>query len=626
MIYKKTTWIKSLVSGGQFIIHALSMAKTTLLTLLRCWVLGVLLVFISLVFYYTEERERHVFYHYYLADILPPPLQEKYKFTIRTPTNSYSLSAKQILNSQGVHQDVAAVYADIKVALKHAIILGLLGLVGICIALYKHGQKHQDEQFVRGSRLVTREILARYIKNKKLASTLQMGDMPLLKNTENRSFLLLGSPGVGKTQAIYHMLDYIREQKQPAMIYDVEGVFTSHFYQEDKDIILNIADARCAPWTVWTDCYDALDYDELAATLIPLPTTSTADPFWISAARIILSVTMQSMAKNNQKSTGELLKNLTTTDLNQIQALGKGTIIESMTTEKIERLALSVKSILATHLNSLRFLVEGENEFSIRKWIKEPEDRWVFISSREEHQDSLSPLMTAWMNIASKAILSLEEDITRRIWVIADEMHTLDKITAFERLLPRARKRGCCLVIGLQDIATLEHRYGPKVAQLLSSNVRTRLFYGCTDIYTAEWVSRTLGRQELTIPRENISFGSREMRDSASFQQDYRIRPLVLPEEVMNLPDFTAYLQLPGDYPCTKIEIPFMKRKICAPAFMPRSLINLMDNVPSTPNTPSIKNTGTNEEELQREEQQIIPEEEAAKKALPLMEETVLLQ
>jgi len=613
MTHKKIAWLKSCISGGQFIIHTIRMAKSTLITLLRCCAFIIILLFVAISYFYTESKERHNFYRYHLASIIPAPLQEKYTFPILTSTKQHTLTGKQIVNSQGVHYDVAAVYSDVKVAIKHALLLGVLGLFGSILVLYRYGKKQQTEELVRGVKLVESPKLTNHMTQKKIDYLLKIGGIPLPKAFENRSFLFLGAPGVGKTQAIYQLLDYVRQQQQPAIIYDVEGVFTSAFYQEGKDIILNIADARCAPWTVWTDCHEALDYDELAATLIPHPAGSSTDPFWTSAARIILSVSMQEMAKEQQKDTGELLRNLTMSNLNRIQELGKGTIIESLTAEKIERLALSVKSMLATHLNSLRFLVEGENEFSIRKWVKEPQNRWVFISSREEHQDSLAPLMTAWMNIASKAILSLDEDINRRLWVIADEMHTLDKITAFERLLPRARKRGCCLVIGLQDIATLEHRYGPKVAQVLSSNVRTRLFYGCTDIYTAEWVSRTLGRQELTIPKEAISYGTDTLRDSASFQQDYRMRPLVLPEEIMSLPDFTAYLQLPGDYPCAKISIPYVKRTLKAPAFIPRQLINLMENVASSTNNPPIKKVDGNTDETPMEHSKKIPRKKAQK-------------
>lgn len=54
--------------------------------------------------------------------------------------------------------------------------------------------------------------------------------------------------------------------------------------------------------------------------------------------------------------------------------------------------------------------------------------------------------------------------------------------------------------------------------------------------------------------QESISFGAHQMRDGVSLSDQKRHKPLVPYSEIMKLPNLKAYLQLPREFPITKVE------------------------------------------------------------------------
>lgn len=47
---------------------------------------------------------------------------------------------------------------------------------------------------------------------------------------------------------------------------------------------------------------------------------------------------------------------------------------------------------------------EGE-PFSIRKWVHEDGDSWMFITARESMREALKPILSLWIDTAIKAVL-----------------------------------------------------------------------------------------------------------------------------------------------------------------------------------------------------------------------------
>jgi len=241
---------------------------------------------------------------------------------------------------------------------------------------------------------------------------------------------------------------------------------------------------------------------------------------------------------------------------------------------KIEKTAISIKSVLATYLKSLSFLegLSGE-PFSIREWIENPDDRrWLFISSRDRDHMTIRPLISMWLDIATSNLLSLSRDENRRVWVVLDEMASLHKLPYLPATFAEARKFGGCFIIGLQSIAQLQGLYGQKESQAISGQCNTRFFFRSPDSDTALWSSHELGKIEIEDPRESYSYGSNTIRDGINISHQRSKHCVVDPSEILNQEDMKAYVRLPGKWPITQLALTYEKPVINVAGFIERPI------------------------------------------------------
>lgn len=504
-----------------------------------------------------------------------PERQRYYKLDNGTRRSAYSID---IVNNRLFVQTITDVKKTAEEAL-HLAQMSVIFFLGVLILFFiLSGRRQRQGKRLRGGELVSATVLTKHIKGLDSASDLMVAGVPLIKHSECEHMIFLGSPGVGKTQGIYELLDRIRKRKQRAIIYDCEGVFVERYYREGIDKILNPLDARSETWHVWADAWVPMHFDSLAASMMPTPIQQN-DPFWLSAARIIFSVAAQRMAGSCHR-TSALLRRLIQSNIEELKELAKGTEAEPFISDNLSKLTTSIQAMISSNLASWKYLPDTENAFSIRQWINEvdtknSEDSWLFITTREDYHETLKPLITTWLDIAGNALLSLNENLSRRIWYVVDELPTLNRIKSFEQLLARGRKRGVCVLAGLQNLAQLQESCGARAPEKLSNLFATSVLYRANDAQTAKWISSALGRHEMEEARESMSYGAHEMRDGVSVNKQVHLRDLVLAEEIMRLPKFEAYLRLAGDFPLAKLQFKFKKRPAHAKAFVARALDDL---------------------------------------------------
>lgn len=133
------------------------------------------------------------------------------------------------------------------------------------------GRRESEDQYISGMQLTEKpaEVNRLLRKNGEL-SDLRVGELHMVRMAEVMNFLIHGTIGVGKSTLIRWLLDFIRKRGDRAIIYDSGCTFTETHYNPDTDFILNTHDERCANWHMWGECVDAVDYDNLSASLIPV--------------------------------------------------------------------------------------------------------------------------------------------------------------------------------------------------------------------------------------------------------------------------------------------------------------------------------------------------------------------
>ncbi len=448
----------------------------------------------------------------------------------------------------------------------------------------KKGKEQSEDNHIRGFRLAEpSEVTAELKKKKKLSPFALDGHRLFVDSFEVKHLLIDGTTGAGKSVAIRKLLRWIRERGDKAIIYDKGCDFVSKFYDPHKDIILNPFDERCAAWDIWSDAKDAPEFESLAAALIPQH--GEGDPFWVDSARTIFAATAYQMmlSEEYECSIENLLHIILTSELATLGEHLKGTEASSLVSKSIEKTAISIKSVLATYIKSLRYL-HGLDEkdtnglrkraaFSITDWVQdESQQGFLFLSSNARQHTALRPLISMWLAIASNAILGMEPDEDRRIWVIIDEMPTLHKLPELTHIISEVRKFGGCYLLGIQSYAQLETTYGRNAARVIFDLLNTRYFFRAPSKDMATIASDDLGEQEIDISRENISYGANALRDGVSLGHQNKTRPVVSPAEIQGLDDLECYLRTPNSMLITKLQLKYDRMSNIQPSFLKRNI------------------------------------------------------
>jgi type IV conjugative transfer system coupling protein TraD len=281
-------------------------------------------------------------------------------------------------------------------------------------------------------------------------------------------------------------------------------------------------------------------------------------------------------ANDPDRSIEKFLKTLLSIDLKSLREFLRNTPSANLVEEKIEKTAISIRSVLTNYAKSLRYLQgldkEGKPEFSIREWMTSEQynDSWLFISTTARHRKAVRPLISMWLSLATLLLQSMGEDSERRVWFIGDEIASLQKIPELNETLAEARKFGGCFVLGVQNIPQLIHIYGREMAKAIFDLLNTRAYGRSPSAEVAKMVEEELGHQRRREAREQNSYGLDQVRDGISISKDKVNEPVVDYDQVMKMPNLRFYIRLPGEYPVVKLSLKYRRQKKYHPALIER--------------------------------------------------------
>lgn len=589
------TSFKDTIRGGQIFMHNIRMINQVFRDILITVVIVIALFNAGWFFYKTDSYDKYAVLSWISAEINLLTKGQQATQSFREPTGFvHPVYSKQLIQSKTLQFFIKRFLNECLIGLKYSCLVGLLTFFISLIWLKKYGAEQTKPLWRRGIRLIEAKTLTHLLKKQKKASYFTIGNVPIAKDSETQHILIHGTVGTGKSVSIKELLQKVRDKGQRAVIYDKGCDFIQYFYRDGKDYLLNPLDIRTQPWNIWAECSDPADYDNFAAAFMPLPAIAASDPFWINAARTIFACTAQKLAEKNIRSTSTLLRYLFSTELKELFDLVKGTEAEVLVSDKAEKTALNVKSVLANFLKSLKYLTDDENVFSIRKWIQEDSDSWLFITSRGDKHETLKPLISAWLNTVATSTLSLTPSPERRIWLFLDELPSLHRLPYLPEAFAEARKFGGCLVAGMQSVEQLKKIYGEHEGIGMIDLCNTRLFLRNTESKIAHWVSQNLSEYEIDEVKEGLSYGANSFKDGVSVSTQNIRKPVVSSTEIEALNDLEGYLRLKGDWPITKVKLTPKPITKIAEGFIPREFVNeaFIENV-SDLKTESLSRTST---------------------------------
>ena len=454
-------------------------------------------------------------------------------------------------------------------------------VIALFLALFWYrGHQLNRARRLRGAELATAAELARRIRpvgarlrrfsRAPPPAPYRIAGVPYPVRTETQHTIVSGTTGSGKTVLISDLVAQVRAKGERCVVYDKMGSYTRSFFDPARDVLLNPLDARAPRWSPFFEARNPRDFDTMAAALVPQQ-KDTVDPFWVTAARQLFSNGAGVLWKKGITENSVLVDHLLKTELTALAQAMEGTVAQSIVDPENPKTALSVRAMLTAHLGALELLPDTGKPFSIREWISQ-EDRegFLFLTSRGDQHASLRGLISTWLEIAVNALLSLEQDDGRRVWVILDELPTLHQVPSLQPGLAESRQFGGCFVLGVQVISALRDLYGRNGAETISGLCGTRVVLAAPDRDTAQWSADSLGRAEVEEVAEGFSYGANTIRDGVSLTPKRELRALALASEIMRLENLSGYLRFPGPLPVATIELDYVNRGQAAERFVPR--------------------------------------------------------
>lgn len=418
--------------------------------------------------------------------------------------------------------------------------------------------------FLRGTKVVTASALRR--RTSESEEQITVADVPMPVNLECLHLLAQGSTGVGKSVLIREIVFGALCRGDRVIVADPNGDMLSKFYRPG-DAILNPYDSRGAGWSFFNEVRHDYDFKRLALSIVP-HCLSVEEEEWRQYARLLLTETARKLVLVGQPSIDALFKHCTIDGPDELKKFLSGTAAESLFVGAEKALA-SARFVLSSKLPEHLSMPPGD--FSLRSWLEQPKGN-LFITWREDMVESLRPLISAWVDVLCTSVLSLEESRDRRLWMILDELPSLDNLASLEDAATKGRKHGLRIVAGIQSTAQLDKVYGREQAQTLRSCFRNLIVFGGakTDPRTCDDMSQGLGEHE--VERDNRSRSHSPRGNTSNEQEQVRKERVVLPSEITALPDLQGFLALAGEYPIARVRLTYRQFKRLVPPFQERGM------------------------------------------------------
>lgn len=413
---------------------------------------------------------------------------------------------------------------------------------------------------IRGAKLADKKAFYKLARKRSDKTTLPFGSILMPKSCEEKSTLVIGKPGSGKTTLLSSALQNLDDDGARLVVYDYKGDFTERFYDPENDILFNPFDSRDLVWNIFNEIRSPLDIDAIAASLIPDLKGTTADPFWSDGARDVISSCLFYLHHKHRSHRNSDIWRLVSSDGRTIaKSFGKTPGCEKgykYVVEHKSKQALSILAVVMQYCSCFQFIQDSDNAFSVNDWVMNGDGN-IFITNNAGVQDSLKPILSLFIDLLARKILSMPDYAMRKTVFFLDEFTTLQKLPSLINLLTLGRSKRSSCYLGTQSFGQIENLYGKAHKESIINACANKAIFSMADSATAKYCSELIGEAESIRSEKSFSTGS-DYKEGASKSYRNVTEPILLPSEIMDLKDLELVVKF-ANYPPVKSKLEYIE-------------------------------------------------------------------
>lgn len=382
--------------------------------------------------------------------------------------------------------------------------------------------------------------------------------------------LVLGVPGTGKTNAIFHLTDGIVAQlrsNETAVILDTKRDFLRReSLRQESDVVLTFDNRRIsgphskapdgqqaqayAYWNVVREVLiDSPERREVTASEISFSLFAErlrhpgTDPFFVTAAQQLLAAVLHALAdrasteqgKTSEISNPDLFRILSSTkdirDCLSSRPDAQGVL--NLIPERAEKQTAGVMAELQSVLRAVfPEPLRQPGCFSVREFVRNightGPPRKLFIEYSVEIGTVLTPVYRTLFDLALKEALA-KEDAECRTFFIVDEFARLPWLSHMDDAINFGREKGIRIILGTQNVPQVLKSY-PEAGEGLLSNFGTFVIFRLQDSVSKKLISSVAGTRLTHTMVQSMSM-------SPNVHQNVLSLPTVSDYEMSHLPD-----------------------------------------------------------------------------------------
>ncbi len=322
-------------------------------------------------------------------------------------------------------------------------------------------------------------------------------------------------------------------------------------------------------WSIFNELKSSIDVDAFCESLIPESTSN--DNFWPISCRQLLGSIITYCIHNKLTSYSDLWKivNLGNRQLlllfKDCPGCEEGT---KLITE--DKVANNILAVMSNYTKPIKYLIGTEGNISIKNWVEdnENEKKIIFLTNYAMIKETIRPFLTMFADFSIKRLLSLEDDLNRRLYFILDEFGELGKIGTIVPLLTGSRSKGGAGFLLIQDTPRINSIYGNDGCSTIVNACGNMISFAVKK-EEADFVSDCFGKVEIKRTEESKSMGVDNISDSISLSKQTVEKQIVMASEVTNIPTLNFYIQL-TDSPVSRDKLEIVEFSKKAKAYIGR--------------------------------------------------------